>query len=195
MMNIDTEEVLRAAGTKWNFLPFQPGLVGGHCIGVDPYYLTYKCENMGYRPNVILAGRKINDEMGFYVADKLISKMKKKLIPIKNSRVLIMGVSFKENCPDIRNTGVRNVIENLKKNNLKIDLYDPVADRLDIKKEFKIDPIKKINSNIYDAIVLSVAHDEFKKLTINKLASFCKKNHIIYDLKYIFNKELTDLRL
>jgi len=194
-MNIDTQEVLDAAGTKWNFLPFKPGLVGGHCIGVDPYYLTYKAKNIGYKPKVILAGRDINDKMGAYVAQKLIKEMKKKKIKIKHSKILIMGLTFKENCSDTRNSGIKKVISELKKFDVKLDLYDPWADNTEIKENYKTFPKSKLKKNIYDAIVIAVAHDKFKSLGINYILSLCKKSHIIFDLKNVFNSKKVDIRL
>ncbi len=194
-MNIDTQAVLDAAGSKWNFLPFKPGLVGGHCIGVDPYYLTYKAKNIGYHPKVILAGRKINDSMGAHVASELFGQMKKKSIKIKGSKILIMGLTFKENCADIRNSGIENVIKILKKFKCKVDLYDPWARKQEIKKTYNIYPLSKINNNTYDGIVIAVAHKKFKKIGVNAILGLCKKNHVIYDLKNIFSKTKTSLRL
>jgi len=194
-LNIDTQSVLEAAKTKWNFLPFYPGLVGGHCIGVDPYYLTYKAEQIGYSPKIILAGRKLNDNMGAYVVSQLKTEMRKKSIDIKKSKVLIMGLSFKENCPDLRNSGAANIIKELKKNNCKFDLYDPWANNFEVKKIYKIKPKKKLIQNTYDAILLTVAHDEFKKMNFENLIKLCKKNHIIYDLKYIYSVNQTSFRL
>ena len=186
-MNIDTKAVLDAAGSKWNFLPFVPGLVGGHCIGVDPYYLTYKAEKIGYRPKIILAGRELNDNMGIYVATELIKKMKKKNIKIKEARILIMGLTFKENCPDTRNSGVQNVINELRKYECKLDLHDPWADRDEIKKITGIYPIIETSTNTYDAILITVAHDQFKSIGYENLKNFCKKNHVIYDFKNILS--------
>jgi len=194
-LNIDTQSVLEAAKTKWNFLPFYPGLVGGHCIGVDPYYLTYKAEQIGYSPKIILAGRKLNDNMGAYVVSQLKTEMRKKSIDIKKSKVLIMGLTFKENCPDLRNSGAVNIIKELKKNNCKFDLYDPWANNYEVKKIYKIKPKKKLIQNTYDAILLTVAHDEFKKMNFENLIKLCKKNHIIYDLKYIYSVNQTSFRL
>ena len=194
-MNIDTKEVLDAAGSKWNFLPFKPGLVGGHCIGVDPYYLTYKAKKIGYHPKIILAGRKLNDNMGKYVALNLINEFKKKRIQIKGAKILIMGLTFKENCADIRNSGVQNVITSLKKLKCKLDLYDPWVDRKDIKKTYNIFPNIKLSKNTYDAVVIAVAHEKFKKMGIKTIFNLCKKNHVIYDLKYLFSTKQTQLRL
>ncbi len=194
-MNIDTQEVLAAAGSKWNFLPFKPGLVGGHCIGVDPYYLTYKAENIGYKPKVILSGRKINDSMGDHVAYELRKKMKKKNIKINGAKILIMGLTFKEDCADVRNSGIENVIKKLQQFKCQIDLYDPWVYKSEIKKIYNIYPKSKIVKKTYDGIIIAVAHKKFKKMGINKILSFCKKDHIIYDLKFIFSKKKTDLRL
>jgi len=194
-LNIDTQSVLEAAKTKWNFLPFYPGLVGGHCIGVDPYYLTFKAEQIGYSPKIILAGRKLNDNMGAYVVSQLKTEMRKKSIDIKKSKVLIMGLTFKENCPDLRNSGAVNIINELKKNNCKFDLYDPWANNFEVKKIYKTKPKKKLIENTYDAILLTVAHHEFKKMNFENLIKLCKKNHVIYDLKYIYSVNQTSLRL
>ncbi len=194
-MNIDTQAVLAAAGSKWNFLPFKPGLVGGHCIGVDPYYLTHKAKTIGYNPKVILAGREINYNMGKYVASNLIQEMKKKKINIKNSNILIMGLTFKENCSDIRNSGIERVISELSKYNCNLDFYDPWADNMEIKKKYGIFPKSKLKKFNYDAIIISVAHDKFKNMGINVISNFCKKNHIIYDLKFTFNSNKVNLKL
>ena len=187
-LNIDTKAVLDAAETKWNFLPFKPGLVGGHCIGVDPYYLTYKAKSINYKPKIILAGRKINDKMGNYIALNLINKMKKKNIEIKGSKILIMGLTFKENCADIRNSGIKSVINKLKKNKCNLDLYDPWADKKEIKKTYGIFPISKLKKNTYDSILIAVAHEKFKTLGIKFISNLCKKKHIIFDLKFLFSK-------
>ena len=194
-LNIDTKEVLDAAASKWNFIPFKPGLVGGHCIGVDPYYLTYKAKRIGYNPKVILAGRSINDNMGHYVASELIKKMSKKNINISKAKILIMGLTFKENCTDIRNSGVQNVINGLKTFNCKLDLYDPWANKMEIKKIYNVYPITKLHKKKYDSIIISVAHDIFKKLGIKFISNLCKKNHVIYDLKSLFSKDKNNFRL
>ena len=194
-MSIDTQAVLNAAGSKWNFLPFQPGLVGGHCIGVDPYYLTYKAKSIGYDPKIILAGRELNDKMGSHVASQLITEMKKKSIKIKGAKILIMGLTFKENCADIRNSGIKNVIESLKNFNCDLDLYDPWVDKEDIKKIYDIYPNSTLNENTYDGIIIAVAHDKFKTMGFDNVYNLCKKNHIIYDLKYLFTSNKIDLRL
>ena len=194
-LNIDTKDVLDAAESKWNFIPFKPGLVGGHCIGVDPYYLTYKAKRIGYHPNIILSGREINDNMGNHVALEMIKEMKKKKIKIKGSKILIMGLTFKENCTDIRNSGVKSVIEKLKKYNCNLDLHDPWANVDEIKKLYGIIPILKLNHNTYDGIILAVAHDVFKNMGETEILNLCKENHVIYDLKYLISKDQTNLRL
>ena len=194
-MNIDTQEVLEAAGSKWNFLPFKPGLVGGHCIGVDPYYLTFKAQNIGYSPKVILSGREINDNMGSYVAFTFFSEMKKKNIIIQGSNILIMGLTFKENCADIRNSGIKNVIKEIEKFDCNLDLYDPWADNKEIEKVYKSYPNDKLEKNTYDGIIIAVAHEIFKNMGIETISDLCKKNRVIYDLKYLFPKEKVDIRL
>ncbi len=194
-LEIDTQEVLNAAGSKWNFLNFKPGLVGGHCIGVDPYYLTFKAESIGYQPNIILAGREINDNMGKYVVSILIKEMKKKNIKIVSSKILIMGLTFKENCADIRNSGVKNIIEELKKYNCNLDLYDPWAESEEIKKLYGFAPIEELNLNSYDSVIVAVAHDKFKKMGEKEIIKLCKKEHIVYDLKCLFSKDKFNLRL
>ena len=194
-MKIDTEEVLKAAESKWNFLSFRPGLVGGHCIGIDPYYLTHKAKSFNYKPKIILAGRKLNDNMGLKVVDLFLKELIKKSIKIKKSKVLIMGLSFKENCTDLRNSGISNVIKQLKKNKCKLDLYDPIADRNEVKNLYGNFPINKLNPNTYDGIIISVAHKIFKIMGIKKISKLCKKKHVIYDLKYLFSSKHSDLRL
>ncbi len=194
-MNIDTQAVLEAAKSKWNFLPFKPGLVGGHCIGVDPYYLTHKAKSFSHKPKIILAGREINDNMGIHVALELAKELKKNKIKIKDSKILIMGLTFKENCADIRNSGVQSVIDKLKTFKCKVDLYDPWANREEIKKTYGIFPKSKLYKKKYNAIIIAVAHDKFKNMGINAISSLCKKNHVIYDLKYLFEKNKTNLRL
>ena len=194
-MNIDTQAVLDAAGSKWNFLPFKPGLVGGHCIGVDPYYLTFKAESIGYHPKVILAGRETNDNMGIHVALELVKAMKNKKIKIKKSKILIMGLTFKENCADTRNSGIEKVISELKKYDCILDFYDPWVDREEIKKTYNTYPKSQLNHNIYDGIIIAVAHEKFKDLGIESILSLCKKNHVIYDLKNLFLRNKVDLRL
>ena len=194
-MNIDTHAVLDAAGSKWNFLPFKPGLVGGHCIGVDPYYLTHKAKSIGFHSKIILAGRELNDNMGSYVATELIKKMNTKKIQIKGARILVMGLTFKENCPDMRNSGVQSVIEKLKEFECIIDLVDPYADREEVKNIYNIYPSSNYKENIFDAVLITVAHDEFKKIGFAKIKRFCKKNSVIFDIKNIFRNDKVDLRL
>ena len=194
-MNIDTQAVLDAAGSKWNFLPFKPGLVGGHCIGVDPYYLTYKAESIGYHPKIILAGRKLNDNMGAHVASELVKEMEKRNIQINGAKILIMGLTFKENCADIRNSGIKNVIKKLQEFNCNLDFHDPWANRDEIKEIFNVYPHSELSQNTYDGIVIAVAHEKFKKMGIKAISNLCKKNHVIYDLKYLFTKNQTSLRL
>jgi UDP-N-acetyl-D-galactosamine dehydrogenase len=191
-MGIDTIEVLEAAGTKWNFLPFRPGLVGGHCIGVDPYYLTHKAEEIGYHPEVILAGRRINDNMGTFVANKVIKLMIGKGHTIKDSRVLVLGMTFKENCPDIRNSRVIDIINELNEFGCRVDVYDPWADRHEVKEEYGVDLVAKPGKN-YSAVICAVAHDEFKKIDLNKMKK--DKNAVVYDVKSILDKNKIDGRL
>ncbi|MDF1629700.1 MAG: Vi polysaccharide biosynthesis UDP-N-acetylglucosamine C-6 dehydrogenase TviB [Alcanivoracaceae bacterium] len=194
-MDIDTLDVLEAAGTKWNFLPFRPGLVGGHCIGVDPYYLTHKAQQIGYHPEVILAGRKVNDGMGRYVASQMIKAMLKKGIHVKGSRVLVMGLTFKENCPDLRNTRVIDVIDELKEYHVDVDVYDPWVDPQEAKHEYGIEPIKAPQPGVYDGIVITVGHSEFKALDQAALRAFGKEELVLFDLKYVASKQAVDLRL
>ena len=194
-LNIDTLEVLEAAGSKWNFLPFRPGLVGGHCIGVDPYYLTHKAQAVGYHPEIILAGRRLNDGMANYVAAQLVKSMMSKGIEVKGANVLVMGLTFKENCPDLRNTKVIDVINELQDYRLAVDVYDPWVERSEAKQEYGVVPINEPKPNSYDAIVLAVAHDEFKKLGVEGIMNLAKKECLIYDLKYILPREAVDLRL
>ncbi len=194
-LGIDTESVLEAAGTKWNFLPFRPGLVGGHCIGVDPYYLTFKAMEVGYNPEMILAGRKLNDDMGLYIAKSIRTLMIQKNIPVEGAKILIMGLTFKENCPDIRNTRVIDLVESFERFNCSVDIYDPWVDAKSAKKEYKLDLISTPSLGKYDAIVLAVAHDKFKSLGLSKIKSFGKDKNVVYDVKYLFNADLTDGRL
>jgi UDP-N-acetyl-D-galactosamine dehydrogenase len=194
-MKIDTQEVLNAAKTKWNFMPFKPGLVGGHCIGVDPYYLITKAKSIGYTPNIILAGRKLNSNMGTYVASRIIEKFKKRKIEINKTKVLIMGLTFKENCADIRNSGIKKTIEKLQKYNCNLDLYDPWADKKEIKRVYNIHPIEKLNNSYYDGVIVAVAHNKFLKMGFESIKKLCKKNHVIYDLKNLFPNNEVDLKL
>ena len=194
-LGIDTEDVLTAAGTKWNFLPFRPGLVGGHCIGVDPYYLTHKAQSIGYYPEIILAGRRINDSMGSYVVAQLVKAMTRKRIHVEGARVLIMGFSFKENCPDLRNTRVVDVVRELEEYHVQVDVYDPWIDELEAMNEHQIHPVKAPQKNAYDAIILAVAHRQFIEMGIESIRAMGRPAHVLYDLKYIFPAEQTDLRL
>ncbi|ENO7812550.1 Vi polysaccharide biosynthesis UDP-N-acetylglucosamine C-6 dehydrogenase TviB [Salmonella enterica] len=194
-LDIDTEAVLRAAGSKWNFLPFRPGLVGGHCIGVDPYYLTHKSQGIGYYPEIILAGRRLNDNMGNYVSGQLIKAMIKKGINIEGSNVLILGFTFKENCPDIRNTRIIDVVKELGNYNCQVDVFDPWADAEEIKHEYGISPVPEIKTGFYDAIIVAVGHQQFKLMGCDDIRGFGKEKHVLYDLKYILPAEQSDVRL
>ncbi len=191
-MEIDTLEVLEAAGTKWNFLPFRPGLVGGHCIGVDPYYLTYKAESIGYHPQVILAGRRINDNMGVFVANEVIKLMARKDNPINNSDILVLGITFKENCPDIRNSRVIDVVRELQGFGANVHVYDPMADAEEVKEEYGIELAEKITDKSFNAIVLAVGHDSFLDIDLESISN---ENTITYDIKGFFAKELVTRRL
>lgn len=194
-MGIDTEAVLKAAGTKWNFLPFRPGLVGGHCIGVDPYYLTSKAEAMGYHPQVILAGRRINDGMGSYVADQLVKAMLKRRVHVDGARVLVLGLTFKENCPDIRNTKVVDVVRELSDYGIKVDIHDPWVNAEDARHEYDVELTKEPEEGAYDGIILAVAHDEFRELGEAGLRRFGQSKAVLYDLKSVLGREESDLRL
>lgn len=194
-MGLDTEAVLDAAGTKWNFLPFRPGLVGGHCIGVDPYYLTHKAQSIGYHPEIILAGRRLNDSMGAYVAGELVKAMTKRSIYVQGARVLVMGLSFKENCPDIRNTRVLDLVRELDEYGVLVDIYDPWVDAEDATREYGVTLIGSPGQATYDAVVLAVAHNEFVELGAKAIRHYGKDLHVLYDLKYLFTADETDLRL
>jgi UDP-N-acetyl-D-glucosamine/UDP-N-acetyl-D-galactosamine dehydrogenase len=194
-LDIDTESVLKAAGTKWNFLPFRPGLVGGHCIGVDPYYLTHKALEAGYNPEMILAGRRLNDSMGSYVADQVSKIMTKKRIHVVDANVLIMGFTFKENCPDIRNTRIVDLVEEFESFNCNVDVYDPWVDKDEAVHEYNIKPINQPEIGKYDAILLAVAHNEFKVLSVEQIKAFGKDNHVLYDIKYLLDANEVDGRL
>jgi UDP-N-acetyl-D-galactosamine dehydrogenase len=194
-IGIDTEEVLRAAGTKWNFLPFRPGLVGGHCIGVDPYYLTHKATEIGYHPEMILAGRRINDGMGAYVAQEVIKLMTERRIMVADSKILILGLAFKENCPDLRNSKVIDVLNELARFDAKVDVYDPWIDADAAYHEYGLRPIRTPKASRYDAIVLAVGHDQFKAMGVRKIRRLAKKVHVLYDVKYLFAHDQTDGRL
>jgi UDP-N-acetyl-D-galactosamine dehydrogenase len=185
-LGIDTEEVLQAAGSKWNFLPFRPGLVGGHCIGVDPYYLTHKAQEIGYHPEMILAGRRLNDNMPIYVAGEIIKLMTRKRIHVKDARILVLGITFKENCPDIRNSKVIDVIHELQKYGARIDVHDPWADAEDCRHEYGLKLTHSLQKGTYDAAVIAVAHREFKQLGSDAVRKLCRRNHVIYDIKRVF---------
>ena len=194
-MGIDTEEVLKAAGTKWNFHHYKPGLVGGHCIGVDPHYLRYKAKEIGIDPKMITAGRELNEYMSLFVADRVFELMISKDIEIENSKILILGFSFKENCPDFRNTKVADLYKNLNREGNKVHVHDPWVDKADVYEEYGIEIIDLANENYYDAIVLAVAHSEFKKLTPEILKNYCKQNHIIFDMKHLYDASSVEGRL
>ena len=194
-LGIDTEEVLLAAGTKWNFLPFRPGLVGGHCIGVDPYYLTYKAQSIGYNPEIILSGRRINDGMGEYVVSRLVKLMLRNRIHVQASNVLIMGLTFKENCPDLRNTRVVDIIKELQTYGVNIHVYDPWVNADEAFEEYGIKPITTLEDGSFDAILLAVAHEQFKQMDIKQVRALGKADSVVYDLKYLFPADQTDERL
>ena len=194
-LGIDTEAVLKAAGTKWNFLPFRPGLVGGHCIGVDPYYLTHKAEAIGYHPQIILAGRRLNDGMGAYVAGQLVKALLKRRIHVQGARVLVMGLTFKENCPDLRNTRVIDVVAELQDYGIIVDVHDPWVDVAEAKHEYGIAPVTQPREGAYDGVVLAVAHNEFAAMGAQGLRKFGREGHVLYDLKYVLSTDESDLRL
>lgn len=194
-MGIDTEDVLTAAGTKWNFLPFRPGLVGGHCIGVDPYYLTHKAQSMGYHPEIILAGRRLNDGMGAYVVTQLVKSMVKKKIQVEGAKVLVLGLSFKENCPDIRNTRIIDIVKELEEYHIDVDVYDPWVSPIEAESEYAISPVQSLNQQTYDAVILAVAHQQFKGMGADAIRALGKESHVLYDLKYVLDQSESDLRL
>lgn len=194
-LGIDTEAVLKAAGTKWNFLPFRPGLVGGHCIGVDPYYLTYKAQAIGYHPEIILAGRRLNDAMGSYVVTQLVKSMIKKKIQVEGAKVLVLGLSFKENCPDIRNTKVIDIVKELQEYHIDVDIYDPWVDASEAEQEYGIRTIDELQQGSYDAVILAVAHQQFIELGATEIQALGKLNHVLYDLKYVLTQSESDIRL
>lgn len=194
-LDIDTQEVLEAAGTKWNFLPFKPGLVGGHCIGVDPYYLTYKAQSVGYHPEIILAGRRINDGMGRYITNEVIRLMLRNKIQVHGARVLMMGITFKENCPDIRNTRVVDIVHELAEMDVVVDVYDPWADAAKVEHEYGLRTVESPEAATYDAAVVAVAHREFQQMGAAAIRGLCKPDHIVYDVKYTFPAAETDGRL
>ncbi|WP_420177345.1 Vi polysaccharide biosynthesis UDP-N-acetylglucosamine C-6 dehydrogenase TviB [Kerstersia gyiorum] len=194
-MGIDTEAVLQAAGTKWNFLPFRPGLVGGHCIGVDPYYLTHKAQAIGYHPEIILAGRRLNDDMGRYVVSQLVKAMMKRRIQVQGARVLIMGLTFKENCPDLRNTRVVDIVKELKDYNVDVDVYDPWVDPAEAQHEYGITLVAQPAAGEYDGIILAVSHHQFVEMGAAAIRKLGKPEHVLYDLKYVLSADDSDLRL
>jgi UDP-N-acetyl-D-galactosamine dehydrogenase len=194
-LGIDTLEVLEAAGTKWNFLPFRPGLVGGHCIGVDPYYLTHKAQSVGYHPEMILAGRRLNDGMGAYVVSQLVKQMLKKRIHVEGANVLVMGLTFKENCPDLRNTKVVDIVNELKEYKVNADIVEPWCSSAAAEKEYGLTLTQTPQQGNYDAIIVAVAHNEFKALGVDSIRAFGKENHVLYDLKYLLPKDSVDMRL
>lgn len=194
-LDIDTQEVLEAAGTKWNFLPFRPGLVGGHCIGVDPYYLTHKAQAIGYNPEVILAGRRINDGMGPYVSERVIKLMTRKRIHVVGSRILILGLAFKENCPDLRNTRVIDIVSELKSYHVDVDVHDPWVDAADAQHEYGITLTGSPEAGAYDAVIVAVAHDQFKQMGEAGIRTLCKPDSVLFDVKYLLPKQAVDGRL
>ena len=194
-MNIDTLEVLQAAGTKWNFLPFRPGLVGGHCIGVDPYYLTHKAQELGYHPEVILAGRRINDGMGSFVATQVLRLMAQRGISIVGARILVLGLAFKENCPDLRNTRVVDIVRELQDYHAQVDVHDPWVDAAEARHEYGLDPVAEPPAGGYDAIIIAVGHRQFAELGATGLRAFGKPNAVLYDVKYVLPLEAVDGRL
>lgn len=187
--------MLEAAGTKWNFLPFRPGLVGGHCIGVDPYYLTHKAQAIGYHPEIILAGRRLNDGMGAYVAGELVKAMLKAGMAIKDARILVLGLTFKENCPDLRNSRVVDVISELEDYGAQVDVHDPLVDPDEARVEYGVTPIAEPAAGSYDAIVLAVAHNSFREQGAAGIRAWGRAGHVLYDLKHVFSQDGADLRL
>jgi UDP-N-acetyl-D-galactosamine dehydrogenase len=194
-MDIDTLEVLQAAGTKWNFLPFRPGLVGGHCIGVDPYYLTHKAQELGYHPEVILAGRRINDGMGGFVATQVLRLMAQRGIHVVGARILVLGLAFKENCPDLRNTRVVDIVRELGEYHAQVDVYDPWVDAASARHEYDIDPISEPAAGAYDAIIIAVGHKEFAAMGAAGLRRLGKPGAVLYDVKYVLPLADVDGRL
>jgi len=194
-LGIDTEEVLNAAGSKWNFLPFRPGLVGGHCIGVDPYYLTHKAQEIGYHPEMILAGRRLNDNMSLYVAAEITKLMARRRIHVNGCRALVLGLTFKENCPDIRNSKVIDVVRELQKFGAQVDVYDPWVDAAECRREYGLTPIRKLAARRYDVAVLAVAHRQFRELGAAGVHRLCRRNHVVYDIKHVFAAAEVDGRL
>ena len=194
-LQIDTEEVLKAAGSKWNFLPFRPGLVGGHCIGVDPYYLTHKAQEIGYHPEMILAGRRLNDNMSLHVAGQIMQLMAARRIHVKGARVLVLGATFKENCPDVRNSKVVDVVRELEKQGARVDIYDPWASSAELRHEYGIRLVPKLRAKYYDVGVVAVAHRQFREMGASGLRRLCHRKHVIYDIKHVFPADAVDGRL
>ena len=194
-LGIDTEEVLRASGTKWNFLPFRPGLVGGHCIGVDPYYLTHKAQEIGYHPEMILAGRRINDGMGVYIVQRVVKLMNQRRMAVRDANILIMGLTFKENCPDLRNTRVVDVVQEFRDYHAQVDVYDPWVNPREAQHEYGIDPIAEPQPGHYDAIILAVAHRQFQEMGVERLRALGKPGAVLFDVKYLFPATTVDGRL
>jgi len=194
-MGIDTQAVLQAAGSKWNFLPFRPGLVGGHCIGVDPYYLTHKAQEIGYHPEIILAGRRLNDGMGTYVVSQLVKTMLRRRIQVEGAKVLVMGLTFKENCPDLRNTRVIDMIKELQEYHCEVDVYDPWVSADEARDEYGINPVTDPQQGLYDGVIVAVAHHQFKEMGVIEIRKLGKPVHVLYDLKYLFAATDSDLRL
>ena len=194
-LQIDTEEVLKAAGSKWNFLPFRPGLVGGHCIGVDPYYLTHKAQEIGYHPEMILAGRRLNDNMSLHVAGQIMQLMAARRIHVKGARVLVLGATFKENCPDVRNSKVVDVVRELEKQGARVDIYDPWASSTELRHEYGIRLVPKLRARYYDVGVVAVAHRQFREMGASGLRRLCRSKHVIYDIKHVFPADAVDGRL
>jgi UDP-N-acetyl-D-galactosamine dehydrogenase len=194
-LGIDTQEVLEAAGTKWNFLPFRPGLVGGHCIGVDPYYLTHKAQEIGYHPEIILAGRRINDDMGGYVAEQVIKLMMMRKLQVAGSKILVLGLAFKENCPDLRNTRVIDLIKELQGYNAAVDVYDPWVDAVEARREYAVELAAEPQQGAYDAVIIAVAHEQFRQAGAAGLRGYCNTNGILYDVKYLLPADAVDGRL
>lgn len=194
-LGIDTQAVLEAAGTKWNFLPFRPGLVGGHCIGVDPYYLTHKAQSIGYQPEIILSGRRLNDGMGEYVVGQLVKALLKRRIHVYGGRILIMGLTFKENCPDLRNTRVIDIVHELQEYGIQVDVYDPWVSAAAAQQEYGLELVSTLQPDTYDAVVIAVSHEQFRQMGAVQIHALGKKKHILYDLKYLLTAEESDLRL
>ncbi len=194
-LGIDTEEVLLAAGSKWNFLPFRPGLVGGHCIGVDPYYLTHKAQEIGYHPEIILAGRRINDGMGAYVVQRVVKLMNQRRIAVMDAKILILGLTFKENCPDLRNTRVVDIVQEFRDYNAHVEVYDPWVNAQEAQHEYGIEPIQTLQPGHYDAVILAVAHQQFRKMGIERIRALGKPDSVLFDVKYLLPSAEVDGRL